>query len=246
MIPSSTAAPAQETGAALEDAALDLLRTAASAHTPAVFTSSFGAEDMVVLDLIARHALPIAVVTLDTGRLPRETLDLIERAQARYDIAVTIFRPEPHALNVYVRRHGLNGFYDSVEARKACCGVRKVEPLKRALAGQRAWVTGLRRDQAESRAGVEELEYDAVLRLTKVNPLAHWSSDDVWAHIHGHDVPYNALHDRGYPSIGCEPCTRAIKPGEHPRAGRWWWENDDGRKECGLHVIPIRSSPTLP
>jgi phosphoadenosine phosphosulfate reductase len=230
----------------LADAARDLLRATAAAHAPAIFTSSFGAEDMVVLDLIARHALPVAVATLDTGRLPQETLALIEHAQARYDIAVVVFHPEAHAVDTYVRRYGIDGFYESVEARKSCCGVRKVEPLRRALDGHRAWITGLRREQAESRSDVREVEQDTAFGILKVNPLARWTSGDVWAYLREYDVPYNALHDRGYPSIGCEPCTRAVRPGEHPRAGRWWWERDGARKECGLHAIPVRPSSRHP
>lgn len=230
----------------LESAARDLLGTVAGANGSAILTSSFGAEDMVVVDLIARHALPIAVATLDTGRLPSETLRLIERTRARYGIAIATFHPRAQAVAAYVEEHGVDGFYETIDARKACCAVRKVEPLRRALAGHGVWVTGLRRDQAESRAGVEELEQDTTFGLLKANPLARWSSGDVWAYIREHDVPYNALHDRGYPSIGCEPCTRAVKPGEHPRAGRWWWERDGARKECGLHVIPLHPSPSHP
>lgn len=216
------------------------LALAARDHARPAFASSFGAEDMVVLDLVARDGFAIDVFTLDTGRLPRETLALIEQARARYGIAIAVFAPQPQGIDTYIARFGLDGFYESVEARKACCGVRKVEPLRRALAGRKAWITGLRREQNESRTAIEESAYDAAFALWKFNPLVDWTEDDVWSYLRTHHVPYNALHDRGYPSIGCEPCTRAVKPGEHPRAGRWWWEQDGARKECGLHEIPVR------
>ena len=203
---------------------------------PAVFASSFGAEDMVLLDLIARHSKGIEVFTLDTGRLPAETLNLMHRAQAKYAIDVTSYTPATSAVQSYIDSVGLNGFYDSIENRKACCHIRKVEPLARALSGKRAWLTGLRREQAPTRADLGESEIDATHGLTKFNPLIDWTNDDVWNYIRANDVPYNALHDRGYPSIGCEPCTRAVKPGEDARAGRWWWESKADQKECGLHV----------
>jgi phosphoadenosine phosphosulfate reductase len=214
-------------------------------HSPAVFSSSFGAEDMVVLDLIARDGLAIGIFTLDTGRLPRETHALIADVRRRYGLDITVYFPWPDSVSAYVEQHGLDGFYGSVEARKACCAVRKVEPLNRALAGKRGWVTGLRRDQADSRAELEESGHDAAHNLCKFNPLADWSSEEVWQYLRENRVPYNKLHDRGYPSIGCEPCTRAVKPGEHPRAGRWWWEQAGARKECGLHEIPVRVLETV-
>ncbi len=217
-----------------------------TANAPAAFASSFGAEDMVLLDAIARHANGISVFTLDTGRLPSETPDLIHRAQAKYGIVVTAFTPDQAAVEGYVERNGINGFYESVENRKSCCHIRKVEPLARALAGKGAWLTGLRREQAPSRADLGESEFDSTHQLTKFNPLFDWTNEDVWAYIRANDVPYNALHDRGYPSIGCEPCTRAVKPGEDARAGRWWWESKADQKECGLHVAktagPARSA----
>jgi len=209
-------------------------------HSPSALASSFGAEDMVLLDLIARDGLAIGIFTLDTGRLPRETHALIAEVRRRYGIEIELFSPWPDSVGAYVEEHGIDGFYDSVEARKACCAVRKVEPLRRALARKRGWITGLRREQAESRADVAEVEHDEAHGLWKFNPLADWSSDEVWEYLRANRVPYNALHDRGYPSIGCEPCTRAVKPGEHPRTGRWWWEQVGERKECGLHEIPIR------
>jgi phosphoadenosine phosphosulfate reductase len=209
-------------------------------HSPAVLASSFGAEDMVVLDLIARDGLAIGIFTLDTGRLPRETHALIAEVRRRYGLEIENFSPWPDSVAAYVEQHGIDGFYEGVEQRKACCAVRKVEPLRRALAGKRGWVTGLRREQAETRAALAEAEHDAQRGLWKFNPLADWSSEEVWEYLRSNRVPYNALHDRGYPSIGCEPCTRAVKPGEHARAGRWWWEQAGARKECGLHEIPIR------
>ncbi len=217
-----------------------VLRAVETDHRPAALATSFGAEDMVLLDLIARDGLAIDVFTLDTGRLPRETHALLAEARRRYGIDIEVYTPRPESVAAYAEQYGADGFYDSVEARHACCAVRKVEPLGRALAGRKAWVTGLRRDQSETRAAVPEIAFDAVRGLWKASPLADWTDADVWAYVRAHDVPYNALHDRGYPSIGCEPCTRAVKPGEHPRAGRWWWEQEGARKECGLHEVPIR------
>jgi phosphoadenosine phosphosulfate reductase len=217
-----------------------LLRAIEHNHSPAAFASSFGAEDMVLLDLIAWEGLDIDVFTLDTGRLPRETHELIAHVRQRYGLLVEVVTPRAASVDAYVQRHGLDGFYDGIEQRRACCQVRKVEPLKRALRGKKAWITGLRRGQAESRAVIEEREHDEAHGLWKFNPLADWSAEDAWAYLRSRKVPYNALHDRGYPSIGCEPCTRAVKPGEDPRAGRWWWERDEAARECGLHAIPVR------
>ena len=217
-----------------------LLASIEKNHSPTVLASSFGAEDMVVLDLIARDGLAIGIFTLDTGRLPRETHALIAEVRHRYGLAIEVFAPWPDSVGAFVEQYGIDGFYEGVEQRKSCCAVRKVEPLRRALAGKRGWITGLRREQADSRASVVETEQDEAHGKWKFSPLADWSAEDVWAYLRANKVPYNALHDRGYPSIGCEPCTRAIKPGEHPRAGRWWWEQDAARKECGLHEIPIR------
>jgi phosphoadenosine phosphosulfate reductase len=210
------------------------LRAIAADHAPAVVAAGFGAEGMVLIDLIARHALPIGIFTLDTGRLPEETLALIERTRERYGVTIDVYAPDTHALESFVGENGVNAFYRSVELRKGCCAIRKTEPLKRALAGKGAWITGLRRAQSASRQQVAIEEFDPVHGLPKFNPLADWSSDDVWQYLRAHDVPYNALHDRGYPSIGCAPCTRAVQPGEDPRAGRWWWEASE-HKECGLH-----------
>jgi len=212
------------------------LEQIAADYAPAVFASSLAAEDMVLTDMILRKQLPIAIFTLETGRLHQETLDMLTRIKATYGYDVTPYRPEPGAVEQYVAAHGLNGFYDSVELRKQCCQIRKIEPLNRALAGNKSWVTGQRRAQSVTRAALDVQEDDAAHGMVKFNPLADWSEDDVWQYLRDHEVPYNALHDQGYPSIGCAPCTRAIEPGEDVRAGRWWWENPDS-KECGLHVV---------
>jgi phosphoadenosine phosphosulfate reductase len=225
------------------ESALGLLREAA-ALAPAAFSTSFGAEDMVVLDLIRHYDIPIDVFTLDTGRLPEETYALMQRVEQVYGRCFETFYPDSAAVQALVRERGINGFYESVENRKACCAVRKVEPLKRALNGRRAWVTGLRVQQAASRAQLAARARDEAFGIEKFNPLHDWSEQQVWEYIRGRDVPYNALHDRHYPSIGCAPCTRAIAQGEDIRAGRWWWENPE-TKECGLHghrtaAIPVR------
>lgn len=217
---------------------VDTLRDIAARHVPTVFASSFGAEDMVVIDLIAKNSLPIRIFTLDTGRLPEETHALIDRARKRYGLPIDIYAPDTRRLQAFVRTNGVNAFYDSVELRKRCCAVRKGEPLSRALVAKGAWITGLRREQSITRAELAAEEFDAVHGIPKFNPLADWGTDDVWAYLRAHDVPYNALHDRGFPSIGCAPCTRAIEPGEDIRAGRWWWEAPE-HKECGLHRGPV-------
>jgi phosphoadenosine phosphosulfate reductase len=209
---------------------------------PAAFASSFGAEDMVLLDLIAREFRDIDVFTLNTGRLPKETEALMALSRARYSHPIQIFAPNNEAVLHYVNTLGVNAFYESIENRKTCCHIRKIEPLGRALQNKKAWLTGLRREQAQSRANLVYQETDVTHGLIKFNPLLEWTNADVWAYIRTRDVPYNALHDRGYPSIGCEPCTRAVKPDEDPRAGRWWWESEDGKKECGLHVADTSAS----
>jgi phosphoadenosine phosphosulfate reductase len=215
------------------------LRAIAASHAPAVLATGFGAEGMVLVDLIARHALPIRIVTLDTGRLPEETLALIDRTRERYGVPVEVYAPEAPALETFVAENGVNPFYRSVELRRQCCALRKSEPLKRALAGKGAWISGLRREQSAYRLETPFEEFDALHGLPKFNPLADWTSDEVWRYVRANDVPYNALHDRGYSSIGCAPCTRAVRPGEDPRAGRWWWEAS-ALKECGLHHRPAR------
>lgn len=213
-----------------------LLKRIAQDFSPAVFASSLAAEDMVLTDLILRAQLPIQVFTLQTGRLHPETLAVLDAIRAHYGVDIAQYTPDPAAVETYVQTHGLNAFYESIELRKACCHIRKVEPLNRALAGNKAWITGQRRAQSTTRNELSVQEDDAAHGMQKFNPLADWSEQDVWDYIRSHQVPYNALHDRGYPSIGCEPCTRAIQPGEDIRAGRWWWESAD-QKECGLHVV---------
>ncbi len=208
----------------------------AAEFTPAVFASSLAAEDMVLTDMILRAKLQIRVFTLETGRLHKETLDVLDRIKETYNYEVALYRPDPAAVDAYVQQNGLNAFYDSVEMRKECCRIRKVEPLNRALAGNKAWITGQRRTQSTTRAALDVQEQDEAHGMVKFNPLADWSEDDVWHYIRSNKVPYNLLHDKGYPSIGCEPCTRSIQPGEDVRAGRWWWENPES-KECGLHVV---------
>ena len=212
-----------------------LLREAEGLHAPAVFTTSLGVEDMVLADLIVKHAPKIAIATLDTGRLPPQTYELLGQAERHFKRRIEVFFPDTQAVEQYVRYNGINGFFESVTQRKGCCEVRKVEPLKRALAGKRAWITGMRREQAASRAALSEQGWDEDHRLSKFNPLIDWSLEEIWEYVREHGVPYNAMHDQGYPSIGCAPCTRAVAPGEDLRAGRWWWETAD-QKECGLHV----------
>jgi len=218
----------EETRAILERIARDF--------SPAVFASSLAAEDMVLTDLILKAGLPISIFSLETGRLHKETLEVLDKVKAHYGHDIALYRPQPELVEEYVSKNGLNAFYDSVEMRKGCCYVRKVEPLGRALAGKKAWITGQRRAQSTTRAELNVQEDDAAHGMAKFNPLADWSEQDVWEYIRANDVPYNSLHERGYPSIGCEPCTRAIQPGEDIRAGRWWWENPES-KECGLHLV---------
>ena len=220
----------------LIDATEQTLTRIAADFSPAVFASSLAAEDMVLTDMILKAKLPIGIFSLETGRLHQETLAVLDKVKARYDHDITLYRPQPEAVAAYVEQNGLNAFYNSVEMRRECCRIRKVEPLGRALAGNKAWITGQRRAQSTTRAELHVQEDDSAHAMTKFNPLADWSEQDVWDYIRANDVPYNALHDQGYPSIGCEPCTRAVQPGEDVRAGRWWWENPDS-KECGLHMV---------
>ncbi|WP_419908627.1 phosphoadenylyl-sulfate reductase [Hoeflea sp.] len=214
----------------------------------AVFTTSLGLEDQVLTAALVAAAPGVRIVTLETGRLFDETIDLIEQTEAKYGITIERIRPDEQKLADYVNRHGMNGFYEGIEARKACCFVRKLEPLARALEGADLWIAGLRRGQSANRSDVPFAEYDADRGLLKANPLADWDIEAVQAYVEAEGVPVNPLHARGYPSIGCEPCTRAIKPGEDERAGRWWWENDQ-KRECGLHVVgaaaqtPISAQP---
>jgi thioredoxin-dependent adenylylsulfate APS reductase len=199
-------------------------------------SASFGPEDIVILDLLTRIVPRPRVFTLDTGRLPEETHALIERVRERFGVDVEVFVPDAADVEAMVAERGPNLFYRSLDDRLRCCDVRKVRPLRRALATVDGWITGLRRDQTRTRARTPKVWLDLEHGLIwKVAPLADWTEAQVWAHIRAADLPYNALHDRGYPSIGCAPCTRAVEPGEDPRAGRWWWETE-GSRECGLHV----------
>ncbi|MXN47987.1 phosphoadenylyl-sulfate reductase [Shinella kummerowiae] len=209
----------------------------------AVFTTSLGIEDQVITAAIGTERLAIDVVTLETGRLFKETVDLIDETESQYGMTITRYVPVQDDIDAYAAKYGLNGFYESVEARHACCSVRKLKPLARALEGASFWITGLRRGQSGNRADTPFAEFDAERNLIKINPLADWDIGRIKAYVADHAVPVNPMHARGYPSIGCEPCTRAIKPGEPERAGRWWWENDD-KRECGLHV-PEAALPSL-
>ena len=204
-------------------------------HTSVKLASSLAAEDMVLTHAILSRKAPIGIFSLNTGRLHAETVGMIDRVRERYGYEIEQFHPQAGAVDEYVKSHGLNAFYESVELRKRCCEIRKVEPLNRALGGVQAWVTGQRREQSVTRTELHEQEHDAARHIEKYNPLADWTEGEVWAYLKLFDVPVNPLHARGYPSIGCEPCTRAVRPGEDSRAGRWWWESRDS-KECGLHV----------
>jgi phosphoadenosine phosphosulfate reductase len=199
------------------------------------FANSFGAEDMVLTDMIQKSGTGIEIFSLDTGRLPIETYDLMGETEKHYNIKLKVYFPKLESVESYVQTHGINAFYESVELRKACCHMRKVEPLQRALSGKKAWVTGMRAAQAVTRASLPVREFDESNKLEKFNPLSNWTEQEVWAYIRMHEVPYNKLHDQFYPSIGCAPCTRAVAMGEDIRSGRWWWE-DPSSKECGLHV----------
>ncbi len=200
-----------------------------------VFANSLGAEDVVITDLISKHTPQIGMFVLDTGRLPEETLKLLTDVQALYrNLTVDVYYPEAADVEMYVKHNGVNAFYESQELRKGCCFVRKIKPLKRALSNRDAWITGLRREQSVTRDEIGFKEFDEGNGIDKFNPLADWTEKDIWVYIQAHKVPYNALHDQQYPSIGCAPCTRAIAVGEDVRAGRWWWENPETR-ECGLH-----------
>lgn len=215
-----------------------LLQEIAAKYSPAAFASSLGVEDMVLTDLIARSGLPIEIFTLDTGRLHEETYTLLAKVRSHYGpqlkLPLRVLFPRHETVEAWVGENGINAFRDSVELRRACCAMRKVEPLGRALAGKKAWITGQRAQQSVTRAGLPLQEDDAAHGMQKFNPLTEWSEREVWAYVQLHQVPYNELHDRFFPSIGCSPCTRPVTPGEDLRAGRWWWENPELR-ECGLH-----------
>jgi phosphoadenosine phosphosulfate reductase len=222
----------------LESHLLQVLLELCARYRKLSFASSLGMEDMVLTDVIARHQLPIDIFTLDTGRLPEETHSLLAHVTEHYaPLKIRVIAPEAQTIESLVASNGINGFYKSLEARKACCAARKIEPLKRALAGAQAWITGLRHEQSEARTAHTFQTVDPLTGLDKYNPLLEWNSEAVQDYLDHHHVPVNALHAQGYPSIGCAPCTRAVQPHEHPRAGRWWWEEPQlAGQECGLHV----------
>jgi phosphoadenosine phosphosulfate reductase len=219
-------------------AALNVLLTwIRERHSSVAFASSLSADDIVLTHALVTANASVDLFVIDTGRLHRQTLDLVPALEQRLGIRLELVQPDPQAVANLVAEHGLFGFYDSVGVRKACCHLRKVEPLERALTGRDAWLTGQRRAHGPERAGLAIEEHDAARGIAKYNPLALWSDADIWHHIDRHQLPVNPLHSKGYPSIGCEPCTRAIRADEDPRAGRWWWESA-ASKECGLHVRP--------
>jgi len=220
------------------DETLAVLRMVERDWSPAVLANAFGPEAMVMTDLIARHGLAIEIVSVDTGRLPEETHALAHSVHRRYGPIARMLSPDPAEVLAWTSEHGQNGFYGSVELREGCCAVRKVAPLQRALAGKRAWLAGLRREHSETRRDLDVTAWDEVNGMQKFHPMLDWTTEQVWAYIHDHAVPYNELYDRGYTSIGCAPCTRATSTGEDSRAGRWWWEVDS-IKECGLHLNPV-------
>lgn len=230
----------EPTSRAWAELGTELAQIAAS-HPDAVLASSMGVEDMLLIHALAAVRPQLGVIMLDTGRLHPETLQMVRVIQDRYGIAVQVQHPDAVAVAAHLAEHGAYAFYESVELRKACCHIRKVEPLGRALAGRSAWITGQRREQSLTRQALQVREYDETFGLQKFNPLALWTSEQVWEVVRALDVPYHPLHDQGYPSIGCEPCTRAVRPGEDPRAGRWWWEQRDSR-ECGLHAGNLTSA----
>lgn len=203
--------------------------------------SSFGSEDVAIIDMMTRiDKSSTKVFTLETGRLNQETYDVMDAVRARYGINIEAYFPDQKEVEDMIGSKGMNLMYESMENRKLCCEIRKVHPLNRALATLDGWITGLRRDQVATRSTTKKIQIDVAHGgIVKLNPIADWSSDMVWDYIRKHSVPYNALHDKGFPSIGCEPCTRAVQPGEDPRSGRWWWENA-AAKECGLHFDPTK------
>lgn len=199
------------------------------------FSTSFSYEDQVITEKIATPQLPVRIFTLDTGRLFAETYSVWRATLERYQVPIHAYYPDQYSLQDFVTQKGPNSFYESVELRKACCAIRKVEPLKRALKEQSVWITGLRAAHSSDRKEMPQLEWDPVNQVIKYHPILHWSNEEVKSYINLKNIPYNPLHDKGFVSIGCQPCTRAIKPGEEFRAGRWWWE-DQSKKECGLHL----------
>lgn len=226
--------------AALDTVEARILEIGHAINGRIAFSTSLGLEDQAVLHAIAATGIKADIFTLDTGRHFPETLDALADSELRYDLKIRVVAPDAADVEALVARDGILGFRSSIEARQSCCEVRKVRPLNRALKGASAWITGLRRAQSQGRAGVPFASWDSAHRLIKLNPLADWSDADLEGYIGAHRVPVNALHAKGFPSIGCQPCTRAIRPGEDIRAGRWWWENEDG-KECGLHNRPKKT-----
>jgi phosphoadenosine phosphosulfate reductase len=227
----------------MEDkSAIEVLEWAINAYAPKIaLASSFGAEDVIIIHMMVKiNKEKTRIFTLDTGRLNQETYDVMDAIRKKYDIQIEVYFPEQREIEEMVKIKGMNLMYESVENRKLCCEIRKVHPLNRALSNLDGWITGLRREQAITRSNINKLEIDSSHgSITKINPLADWTNGMIWDYIHKNNVPYNKLHDSGYPSIGCEPCTRAIHAGEDPRAGRWWWENAT-QKECGLHWDPTK------
>ncbi len=209
-----------------------------------VFSTSLGQEDQLLTDVIFRNDLPVKIFTLDTGRMFSETYELYDRSISRYKKPIRVYYPDASDVETFVTDKGMNSFYESVDNRKSCCFIRKVKPLNRALEGAKVWITGLRADQSVNRGDMPMIEWSAEKNLYKFNPLIRWSLDEVVSYLHQHNVPYNPLHDKGFLSIGCAPCTRAIEPGEDARAGRWWWETS--QKECGLHASVVKVPDALP
>jgi phosphoadenosine phosphosulfate reductase len=214
---------------------ISLIQKNIEKYSSVAFANSLGAEDMVLVDLIQKNKLNVEIFSIDTGRLPPETYNLIQKVEDKYQFKIKLYFPDHQKVESYVNTNGINAFYNSVDLRKSCCAIRKVEPLNRALKDKKVWITGMRQEQSQTRFALKEEEFDEAHQSQKLNPLSTWSELEVWAYIKINDVPYNTLHDQFYPSIGCAPCTRAISAGEDIRAGRWWWE-DPQNKECGLHV----------
>jgi len=204
-------------------------------HCKAAFSTSLGAEDQVVTDMLIKMKSCTKIFTLDTGRLFYETYDTLAKTNAKYGINIEVVFPDAKDVEGIVKEKGINLFYESIENRKLCCNIRKLRPLKRALKDYDVWITGIRREQSVTREDMQIFEWEEELQMVKVNPLIDWLENDVWNYIREYKIPYNILHDKGYPSIGCAPCTRAVEKGENPRNGRWWWENPE-TKECGLHL----------
>jgi phosphoadenosine phosphosulfate reductase len=198
------------------------------------FSTSLGVEDQVITDMLARISIPVKIFTLDTGRMFQETYDLLDITQKKYGTGIEVYFPDTARVEEMVRTKGINLFYENIENRQLCCHIRKIEPLKRALAGMEVWITGMRKEQSVTRARAALIAWDPVYEIIKINPLVEWTGEMVWQYVHAWKIPVNDLHAKGYPSIGCLPCTRAIQPGEDVRSGRWWWEFPE-LKECGLH-----------